>query len=392
MSSLPGSKRALTATCVAALLFAATFAPVPFQTSARAHGPSLDGPVPVRRSFQVGRPVSFKNLTIFPVHGRVAPPPTGDYITLDEGLRAGTVVISERGGGGRQVARRRANRTPAARQVQVSNNAGGVSESASVNELALVNKSGKKLLLLAGEVVVGGRQDRIVEEDLVVPAISVPVSLSVFCVEHGRWSHRTERASVEPSAEAPAPVAAAPENFSSLGAISHPKLRAAAQDKKEQGEVWREVDENNAKLGTDSSTDTYQMVYASKQVRATMEDYVSALQREVTAADVVGVVVARGGELFWVDQFASPTLFQRYWPKLLKSYVVEALSGPDAERQPSVAEAQRYLDERAGDAKSTVRAGVYELVKLENPRYAVFELWDSSLARRVRLHYNKMQR
>jgi hypothetical protein len=404
MSSLPGSKRALTALCVSALLFAASFVSVSFQPPARAHGPSMHGPL-ARRAYQVGRPVSYKNLTLFPVHGRVAPPPTGDYITLDEGLRAGTVVITERGGNTRQVARRPRPRPSASarqraqvsNQVRVSNNVGGASESATVNELALINKSGKKLMLLAGEVIVGGQQDRIVEEDLVVPAISVPVSLSVFCVEHGRWSQRTQTASHNETAgpvvaAAPNVSAAPPENFSSLGAISHPKLRAAAQDKKEQGEVWREVGENNTKLGTSNSTDTYQMVYASEKVRATMDDYVAALQREVTGADVVGVVVARGGELFWVDQFASPTLFQRYWPKLLKSYVVEAMSGPEAAWQPTVAEAQRYLDESAGGVKATVKEGVYQLLKLEHARYAVFELWDISLVSRVRLHYNKMQR
>ncbi|HEX5708260.1 MAG TPA: DUF6569 family protein [Pyrinomonadaceae bacterium] len=398
MSSRPGSIRALATLSASALLFAAALI-LPFANApARAHGPSIHGPRPVRRQYQVGRPVAYKNLTLYPIHGRVAPPATNDYITLDEGLRAGTVVITERGGEG-QMARRQPRQTTRARQqqqVQVSNNVAG-GGGASVNELALVNKSGKKLLLLAGEVIVGGKQDRIVEEDLVVPAISVPVSLSVFCVEHGRWSSRNERVSASEGTEmgAPAPgvVAAAPaENFSSLGAISHPKLRAAAQDKKEQGEVWSEVSKNNASLGTSNSTDTYQMVYSSEKVRATMDDYVSALQREVTGADVVGVVVARGGELIWVDQFASPTLFQRYWPKLLKSYVVEALSGPAVERQPTIAEAQRYLDERSGDAKATAKAGVYELTKLENARYAVFELWDISLVKRVRLHFNKMQR
>ncbi|HYN83976.1 MAG TPA: DUF6569 family protein, partial [Pyrinomonadaceae bacterium] len=346
-----------------------------------------------------------------------------------------TVVITERGGERRMVRRRGGRR--GARRVQVRSEESGDD---SVNELALINRSGKKLLLLGGEVIVGGKQDRIVEEDLIVPAVSVPVSLSVFCVEHGRWSHRSERAvgaggvgggggggvgvgsgPVQAASEtvevvaSPSVVeanvsasqstsnemsvsgsrsasASRPETFSSLGAISHPKLRAAAQDKKEQGEVWKEVSANNVRLNTTNTTDTYQQVYESEEVRATMDDYVAALQGELAGADVVGVVVARGGELIWVDQFASPSLFRRYWPKLLKSYVVEAISGPTEERKPGVEEAQRYLDERSGDAKATVKPGVYELTKLENPRYAVFDLWDISKAARVRLHYNKMQR
>ncbi len=395
MFSRPGTIRALLSLCAATLLLAAATAQPFFSGPARAHGPTPHGPVQTKSLlFYVRPPVSYKHLTLYPVVSRLTPPPTDAYITLDEGLRAGTVVITERSGE-RQMVRR--DRRGASQQIQVSNNA-SEGAGATVNQLALTNKSGKKLLLLAGEVVVGGKQDRIVEEDLVVPPVATPISLSVFCVEHGRWSQRTASTSSSSSGVAaevigPAPVvASAPDNFSSLGAISHPKLRAAAQDKKAQGEVWREVGENNAKLGTVNSTDTYQMVYASKQVKATMDDYVAALQKEVLGPNVVGVVVARGGELFWVDQFASPSLFQKYWPKLLKSYIVEAMSGASAETRPSMQEAQRYLDGRAGETKSTVRAGVYELIKWEHPRYAVFELWDTSLASRLRLHYNKMQR
>ena len=121
------------------------------------------------------------------------------------------------------------------------------SDNASVNELSLINKSGKKLLLLAGEVIVGGKQDRIVQDDVVIPPVSVPVSLSVFCVEHGRWSQRTSAEASGGGVAAPAPVIAPlgvarkSENFYSLGAVAHPTLRAAAQDKKQQSEVWKEV-------------------------------------------------------------------------------------------------------------------------------------------------------
>ena len=56
-----------------------------------------------------------------------------------------------------------------------------------MNRLVLVNNSKHPLILLAGEVVTGGKQDRVVGKDRIVPAESDPVDLSVFCVEHGRW-------------------------------------------------------------------------------------------------------------------------------------------------------------------------------------------------------------
>jgi hypothetical protein len=390
MTHFPGSRIALVILCACALLSAASLLParsIVYIGSAKGQGGG---------EWTVLAPVSYKNLTLFPVRVRAAAT-TDAYITLDEGTKSGTVVITEKGAGqaaGRRIRRGAANAANRAVQQVVASDG----DNASVNELALVNKSGKKLLLVAGEVVVGGRQDRIVQEDRIIPPVSVPIGLNVFCVEHGRW---TARASGGGGAGASASVAAesvevtsasSPAKFSSLGAVAHPKLRAAAQDKKEQGAVWSEVRANNTKLGTANTTDTYQEVYASKKVNAQMDDYIRALEREVLQPGVVGVVIARNGQLVWADVFASPSLFARYWPKLLKSYVVDAMGDDTSEKRPTVEQASRYLEDREGTVTTTTQEGVYQLVKTEHPAYAVFELRDISLAAPLRLHFNKMER
>ena len=250
-------------------------------------------------------------------------------------------------------------------------------------------------MLLAGEVVVGGQQDRIVQEDRVVPAVSVPVALNVFCVEHGRWTPRAAGYNSGGGSAVRAPVAAAPDDgkFSSLGAVAHPKLRGVAQDKKEQSAVWNEVSVNNSKLGTSNSTDTYQEVYASKRVGAQMDDYIRALEREVLQPGVVGVVVARNGKAVWADVFASQRLFASYWPKLLKSYVVDALGEHGSDKRPTVEQAARYLRERpAAKTAAEIQPGIFRLAKTADARAAVFELEDISLAAPLLLHFNKMQR
>jgi hypothetical protein len=391
MTHNPGSRFFLAALCACALLSAAALPSSP-RGAARAKGhPEM--------AWGVLTPVSYKNLTIFPLRGGDSP--TDAYITLDEGTRNGTVVIAEQGA--RASNRRR--RGAANRQAQ---QAVSYNEGASVNELALVNKSGRKLLLLAGEVVVGGQQDRIVQEDRIIPPVSVPVALSVFCVEHGRWTPRetsygggaggggrmvggvsAERAPVESPAPDDGLTGA---KFKSLGAVAHPRLRAAAQDQKEQAAVWSEVSANNQKLGTSNSTDTYQEVYSNKQVAATMDDYMRALQHEVLRPGVVGVVVARNGKPVWADIFASSRLFAAYWPKLLKSYVVDALGDNTSDARPTVEEARGYLARLNGTVSTTTQEGVYQLVKTEQPAYAVFELRDISLADPLRLHFNKMDR
>jgi hypothetical protein len=395
MNHATGSRTFAPVLCALALLSASALLPARTASSAQTRG----------GEWVVLAPVSHGNLTIFPVRAGSERPALEGYVTLDEGTQNGTVVITERGGTPRATPNANSVRTPpngrnaanARNRANVSNErvqqVEGSGEGASVNELALVNKSGKKLILLAGEVIVGGKQDRIVQEDRIIPPTGEPVALGVFCVEHGRWTPRSAGNSetVNVTASAVAEVAS-PAKFKSLGAVAHPKLRGAAQDKKEQGAVWSEVRANNARLNTQNSTDTYQEVYASREVGAQMDDYLKALEREVVQPGVVGVVVARGGRVVWADLFATPELFAHYWPKLLKSYVVDALGEPASDKHATTDEAGRYLAEHAGTVTTITQEGVYQLTKTEHTSYAVFELRDIALAAPLRLHFNKMER
>jgi len=119
-------------------------------------------------------PVSYENITLFPVVSS-STQDTSLFLTLDEGLSSGEVIVSEQGAAG--LARTRDGRPVAVPQY----NSG-----ASVNQLVLINRSKRPLLLLAGELVSGGKQDRIIGKDRIVPVGSVPLPLDVFCVKHGR--------------------------------------------------------------------------------------------------------------------------------------------------------------------------------------------------------------
>ena len=123
-----------------------------------------------------------------------------------------------------------------------------------------------------------------------------------------------------------------------------------------------------------------------------MDDYIRTLEKEVLQPGVVGVVIARNGQLIWADIFAGQKLFADYWPKLLKSYVIDALGDNTSEKRPTIAEATRYLEGRDGTVSTTTQAGVYQLVKTESSSYAVFDLRDISLADTLSVHFNKMDR
>jgi hypothetical protein len=124
--------------------------------------------------YKVLEPIRHGNLTVFPVVAAKSYP-TGEFLTLDEGLRSGDVVVTEAGNVQGLIRRHT--------MAVIRNDGGG----AQVNRLVLVNNSKRPLLLLAGEIVSGGKQDRVIGKDRIVPPESDPVDLSVFCVEPGRW-------------------------------------------------------------------------------------------------------------------------------------------------------------------------------------------------------------
>src|SRR5215831_18886069 len=103
--------------------------------------------------YKVLDPIRHGNLTVFPVVAAKSYP-TGEFLTLDEGLRSGEVVVTEAGSVQGLIRR---HGQPVRRY-----------DGAEVNRLVLVNNSKRPLLLLAGEVVSGGKQDRVIGKDRIV--------------------------------------------------------------------------------------------------------------------------------------------------------------------------------------------------------------------------------
>ncbi len=220
---------------------------------------------------QVGAPITRGNLTVYPLTPRTPAPSRGEHLLLDEAIAKKQLAITE------------------------------VSASGTVNALRVENRGDAPVVLVAGELLLGGKQDRIVARSLVLgPRSSQQVT--VFCVERGRWG------------EAGA--------FESGGALAHPELRKTALAG-DQGKVWSEVARSNARLGTTTASDTYRA--AARKIGAD----VSATAREIAAAlakerDAAGLAVAIDGEVIAVEWFASPDLFARIRGKLVESYVAQA--------------------------------------------------------------------
>ena len=120
-------------------------------------------------------PITYENISIFSVVTS-STQDTSPFLTLDEGLSTGEVIVVEHGASGFARTRDGVVSVPEYRT------------GPEVNQLVLINRSKRPLLLLAGELVSGGKQDRIIAKDRIVAPGAEPLPLDVFCVEHGRWS------------------------------------------------------------------------------------------------------------------------------------------------------------------------------------------------------------
>jgi hypothetical protein len=316
-------------------------------------------------------PITYENISIFPVVSSSSQD-TSPFLTLEEGLSTGDVVVREQGSEG--LARSRDGRP-----VYVPQPTTG----ASVNQLVLINRSKRPLLLLAGELVSGGKQDRIIGKDRIVPAGAPPLPLDVFCVEHGRWTGSSQ--------------------FGAARTIVHPSVREQAAVNQDQNNVWDAVRSGNlsasAKAAPPSAaprlntqalnevivsgalTQSYSKIYESSRVGVSIESFVDEVQRRFAHATsglkgerVVGVVVAYGGDVAWSDIFASGDLFDRYWHKLLRSYAVEALTRPTYREVASRENASEFLRRLNGRETQETEPGVYRWREIKEGHLAQIEL------------------
>ena len=360
----------ISALVVAGFVFTATR--LNFCATAAGGEPQLAHP-----GWRLAPPVSYENLTIFPV---VTSPDldTSRFATLDEALASGEALISEQGS---EIRRTREGAV-------VPNDSPGPS----VNQLVLINRGKRPLILLAGEVVSGGKQDRVIGKDRIVPIGAAPLPLDVFCVEHGRWT--------------PGAV-----QFSAAQTMVHPSVRDKAAVEQDQKQVWAAVRGEASDVGTStqtvtvesgvataapspqvsrsaiagaidaSGTQSYQKIYEYSPIGTSVEAFTQEMQRrfarqtsDLKGEHVVGVVVAFGQEVAWSDIFASSRLFDAYWPKLLRSYVVEAMTRPRIRRTASIDDAREFLRPAKGHIEEESEPGVYRWRKQAEGRLAEIEL------------------
>src|SRR5262245_4911443 len=169
---------------------------------------------------RLGQAKRYVGLSVVWLHATETP--SLHVATLDEARALGTLVVTERA-------------------------------QASVPELLVDNRGKLYALLLAGEILVGGKQNRVLKEDVLLPPLSGPRNLGVYCVEQGRWNTgRTD--------------------FDSKSTLAAPSLRSRLMEKADQAEVWSEVMKSARSAQAASPTASYQQIYETPEVKEHLKD------------------------------------------------------------------------------------------------------------------------
>lgn len=238
------------------------------------HRPDTRGPlIRLIRETRIGEPCRAKNMTVYPLFS--ADCAHGGYLTLDEALARKALRITEKGDG-------------------------------NVPELLAENTSGSPVFLLAGEIVTGGKQNRVISQDLLLAPHSGPISLGVFCVERGRWTVQTKY-------------------FGAEKELAHGQLRQQLNSPANtQSHVWAEVARKSAAVAPSVAASTSYLGAALDDVKVKrgMEEYAKPITLPPSAN---GMAVVIGGRVAGVEIFGDRETFARLRDKLLRSYAVDAM-------------------------------------------------------------------
>jgi len=241
---------------------------------------------------KVGRPKKHGNLTLYPVFADgVAVPEVG--LTLDEAMERGSIEIREL-------------------------------KPAEVNRVRLVSTAKEPIFVMGGEMLTGAKQDRIMGDDMIVPP-GADLTVPVFCVEHGRWVAKSD-------------------SFKSAAFVATSEVRKA-RAAADQSAVWNQVAAEQERMEAPSESGALRSIQDSEEVQGRMQPYRRALSdfpKDIGKAR--GVVACVGDEIVAADLFGSRALFMQLWPRLLDSYVVDAVGRESGGAAPDAVRVRRWLD------------------------------------------------
>jgi len=226
---------------------------------------------------------TYKNLKIIPIrpkgYGGPAKVMPG-VVSLSQGIAKGTVIVSERGSAATE----------------------------NVHWLRINNNGKESVFIGSGEIILGGRQDRMVAKDTILPPSAKDQYVPVMCVEEGRWSDKEKKLQYNNYAD--------------------PALRKVLGQSNNQVLVWKEIYRQLNNSGTKSPTLAYLSHRNDKKFAPAQDEYLRYFNEKFKSTDstITGFVCMSGDKVLGCDIYAGNNLFYGELQPLLHGYIEEAIT------------------------------------------------------------------
>ena len=295
------------------------------------------------KDYRLSGPYKQENLSIYLIHreGRNAGPLP---ITLGEAMKKGFVKVVETG---------------------------------NVSRLMVRNLGDREVFIQSGDIVKGGKQDRVLVASMIVPPNSDYIPIDAFCVEQGRWARR----GMEKVSEFSVSASRLPSRAGKIAMMERMRREASpgagyrgiwgrerrrSRGPNLQGQMWHSVQDMQMRLGNamrarvadERSRSSLQLSLENKRLASALVDYEKALSGLLDKhPDAVGHVFAVNGRINSGDEFGSVGLFRKLWLRQLKAAATEAIAEKNAQqrKQPTLAEVATFID-AARAAKPALKA------------------------------------
>ena len=322
-------------------------------------------------AYRISAPYTHQNLTIFLIHGEDASS-NKNLITLQEAMEMKVFKVYE---------------------------------TEDVDELMVENISPKyDVFIQSGDIVKGGKQDRVLAFSIIIPRNSGKVSIEAFCVESDRWEGRGNESRKEFSSSEER-VVSKELKVATNGAVTVNGARSSGTGtgtgngdgngtgtgRGSQTEVWNEVANSQRNISANvtvdvtanSSASSLQLSLENKKLAKAREEFAkkfSDLTKRKT--DIIGYAFAINGKINSADIYVSNHLFGKLWPKMLKAAVTEAISLADqtkAETEPTAGDISSFLSEAdKGTTKERQTVAKSKVVTRASKNEVVYEARDKA--------------
>jgi hypothetical protein len=174
--------------------------------------------------------------------------------------------------------------------------------------VTITNKSKQTILIKSGEMIGGGKQDRILRQTTLIPPGQKKEIVTVFCIEKDRWDDK-------------------PKSFF-YGGSGDIELRKAIDVSRSQASVWKEIDRQYTVGNASSKTWSYLKLFNDSTRNM---DYARYFKRkfEESKGGFAGFLFVSGNHIMGVELFSKADYTTTSFDAMTASYINSVSSTPD---------------------------------------------------------------